>query len=633
MKFKINTLRFLTEDLKERQESFNIIKANWDEFVDNAKKISQQKTNADSAKIVDQYLTQLQTKFAEIQQLTSTSNKVLNIKTIIDSCEEYLAISNALLNDKNRISYHTLLQKRTNIDSQIIDELKNASKGLAQIKTGDLDRISQKVLQDSLIIYIEELHKTITTTYDIKNNTEAQDLIERGKKSKEYRQSILNSIKEINLDKVEELVNNYPVDIFSNPENAVAAENSFESTLKAISSGIIEFNKKGKNGSLKISSWLVGPKYLVLLDKLAEHLKSLITQLEEIEKNKKERAEEAELAVEMSKLDNLGEDWNALYESCNTKEDYAKFWDKYFSEVWGKYGEYIRHLYNFIPNLVETKDWTSNNNPYIRELRKIINNQATADIVKIKNFNNYFRIIIDSYKKGERHLNKLDLISIYDIILNSSFYKLNYNDAEEYLTLQNEVINTYNQANSVYLEKLPQADAENDEAIKQNAKDNARNIWAYISLKSGGSKNFKNPPLNPTNEPLSTLGHARKKCEILGLGADIIKKANKKEIITDDTIKSIISKVKDTPKVAGNLISYITITFKSQFSNLFDEYKDKNLLNKYRDKYSEISNSDAKLFDSYLKLDKHLNYTSKQMKTLLDELLKITDPQITKETK
>lgn len=609
MKFKLNTFKFLTEDLKERQTYFNNIKDNWDEFVNNAKIISELKTNADSEVEITNYLSQLQDKFEELQRLTSKINSIEDVKKILKTCDEYLTIGTNLLNDKERISYQKLLKNRTNNDKEIIKDLNKAKNDLAKIKAGELDIISQEALIQTLVKYISNLHYTLTTNYEInqKQDSKAQDIIKRGEQSKELRQSILNSTDKINLDKVEVLLNNFPTELFTNDEEVVKFNADFESTLKAISDGITFFNRKTKTGKLSLSRWIVGDGNIKFLTLFAKHLNNLISMLDIIDNQRKRK-------IELKKLDDLGSDWDQKYADCKTEEDYNAFWDSYFSEVWGEYGQYVRYLNGFMRSLIDTKDWTSNSNQYIREIRRIINNESTKEIVKTKSFNNYFILIIDAGKRGNRSRSLLGELGKYDIVLNSSFYKINLVDAEKYLDFQSDFINNAKSVDNKYYQ----------EPIVY--------MWAYISLTTGSSKTYKNPPKDPTNIALSTFGRAKDKSNVIGFKSMTTYGKNEK-IATDKTVQTIISKVKSNPEQAKELISYITIVYKSQFSNLFDNYENKTLLDKYKEQYSEISKSDAALFDEYLEIKKNIKYSEAQMKALLNGLLNITDPQEAKENK
>lgn len=597
MKFKRIVL---TEEFKTKQEVFNALETNWNSFFTNVEKIDKISTLHDNSIELNAIIEQLNNYYTQIQAGLNAKG-LINKDSILEAEQNYLNTADNLINSNKNVSFSKDIKKRDTDTKATFLDIKQAKKDLNTLENKQLDGLEGKVTLASIFEYIKQLHTKIVDLYKLNSNEKTQGKLKRGEESRKFRDELLNEAKKVSLKDIESLLYNFPQSSFKTNEEALGIEQTFQSTLITVVKLISEFNNRNN----ELNNWIISEKASKFIRDLTNYLRELNDLIDIIENKSK-----------FSDLDddNLGFDWDQKYAACKTEEDYEAFWDSYFSEVWGEYGQYIRHLNGFMRSLIDTKDWTSDSNQYIREIRRIINNESTKEIVKTKSFNNYFILIIDAGKRGNRSRSLLEELGKYDIVLNSSFYKINLVDAEKYLDFQSDFINNAKSVDNKYYQ----------EPIVY--------MWAYISLTTGSSKTYKNPPKDPTNIALSTFGRAKDKSNIIGFKSMTTYGKNEK-IATDKTVQTIISKVKNNPEQAKELISYITIVYKSQFSNLFDNYENKTLLDKYKEQYSEISKSDAALFDEYLEIKKNIKYSEAQMKALLNGLLNITDPQEAKENK
>lgn len=597
MKFKRIVL---TEEFKTKQEVFNALETNWNSFFTNVEKIDKISTLHDNSIELNAIIEQLNNYYTQIQAGLNAKG-LINKDNILEAEQNYLNTADNLINSNKNVSFSKDIKKRDTDTKATFLDIKQAKKDLNTLENKQLDGLEGKVTLASIFEYIKQLHTKIVDLYKLNSNEKTQGKLKRGEESRKFRDELLNEAKKVSLKDIESLLYNFPQSSFKTNEEALGIEQTFQSTLITVVKLISEFN----NRNSELNNWIISEKASKFIRDLTNYLRELNDLIDIIENKSK-----------FSDLDddNLGFDWDQKYAACKTEEDYEAFWDSYFSEVWGEYGQYIRHLNGFMRSLIDTKDWTSDSNQYIREIRRIINNESTKEIVKTKSFNNYFILIIDAGKRRNRSRSLLEELGKYDIVLNSSFYKINLVDAEKYLDFQSDFINNAKSVDNKYYQ----------EPIVY--------MWAYISLTTGSSKTYKNPPKDPTNIALSTFGRAKDKSNIIGFKSMTTYGKNEK-IATDKTVQTIISKVKNNPEQAKELISYITIVYKSQFSNLFDNYENKTLLDKYKEQYSEISKSDAALFDEYLEIKKNIKYSEAQMKALLNGLLNITDPQEAKEKK
>ena len=597
MKFKRIVL---TEEFKTKQEVFNALETNWNSFFTNVEKIDKISTLHDNSIELNAIIKQLNNYYTQIQ-VGLNAKGLINKDSILEAEQNYLNTADNLINSNKNVSFSKDIKKRDADTKATFLDIKQAKKDLNTLENKQLNGLEGKVTLASIFEYIKQLHTKIVDLYKLNSNEKTQGKLKRGEESRKFRDELLNEAKKVNLKDIESLLYNFPQSSFKTNEEALGIEQTFQSTLITVVKLISEFN----NRNSELNNWIISEKASKFIRDLTNYLRELNDLIDIIENKSK-----------FSDLDddNLGFDWDQKYADCKTKEDYKAFWDSYFSEVWGEYGQYVRHLNGFMRSLIDTKDWTSDSNQYIREIRRIINNESTKEIVKTKSFNNYFILIIDADKRGNRSRSLLRILDNYDIVLNSSFYKINLVDAKKYLDFQSDFINNAKSVDNKYYQ----------EPIVY--------MWAYISLTTGSSKTYKNPPEDPTNIALSTFGRAKDKSNVIGFKSTTTYGKSEK-IATDKTVQTIISKVKNNPEQAKELISYITIVYKSQFNNLFDKYENKTLLDKYKEQYSEISKSDAALFDEYLEIKKNIKYSETQMKVLLNGLLNITDPQEAKENK
>ena len=498
------------------------------------------------------------------------------VKALVDKRAQY----------RNNINSDQIIKA----DDPKIDRMNTRLNDLNKYLTGNFDRDQALGIFDTFDNSLEDSKETIEKVFKNAASTQqksSSDKIDNLNKACDNAAEKINTLKEYIALGYNGLEDNEIKEYKDQLEELAKKVNAVIGLKPQINFNNYDANFKDYINKINsISEWID-------LSSQNEPLRTVLAKAEE-EKAKAE-AEKAKENARNERQNAAVKDWKALYDKCNTPEEFKAFWEDYFKTEWGAKAKAVSAFGAAFTDDLKKIGWDSITNPFIKFLKTDVIYNAIG-----KAFDQAAYISIhNAYVHG--YIRQSDLTaapnSLYkksNLIFNLHLYAESLDNFNRYLKYQSQL------------------------AISGNAgslKPPAGQVWVEDREKVLNNLMLADGDIDNFDKEINAGGELRSLTEIaqvLQQAADI--NADEKQTATNKNVIQVLDRVKDET-TAKRLLAYLIDILRGINQSAVDDADTKigkGIIYDAHDKTPRITINQADNFDNNY-LDRHnLDYNKKQ---------------------